>query len=294
MIAKTQYKLSSADLEVVLALVRGRNLATASERLGVDASTVFRSIQRIEKGIGQRLFERTRSGYIPLDLVEALAEHAEKIEMQLESARSAAQQKTGDVSGTVRITTTETMLHSFIAPSLRQLGDIHPKLSYELHTTNEILNLTRRDADIAIRATKNPPEHLVGKKIGIVKLALYAGANSSVKTVEDAMKSESSWIEPINLPADHPSLVWRMKHLPKLLPRFRVNDFLAAKNFIELGFGVGILPLFLGNISKNLIQLTEPIEEYETEAWLLTHVESRHLLRVSTVYNHFSETLKLD
>lgn len=52
--------------------------------------------------------------------------------------------------------------------------------------------------------------------------------------------------------------------------------------------------MFLGNISKNLIQLTEPIEEYETEAWLLTQVESRHLLRVSMVYNHFSETLKVD
>lgn len=294
MIAETQYKLTGADLEVVLALVRGRNLATASERLGVDSSTVFRSIQRIEKGIGQRLFERTRSGYIPLDLVEVLAEHAEKIEMQLESARSAAQQKTGDVSGSVRITTTETMLHSFVAPSLKQLGDIHPKLSFELLTTNEVLNITRRDADIAIRATNQPPEHLIGKKIGTIKLALYASANSSVNTVEDAMKNESSWIEPVNLPADHPSLVWRMKQLPKLAPRFRVNDFLAARNFIELGFGVGILPLFLGNISKNLIQLTEPIEEYETEAWLLTHVDSRHLLRISTVYNHFSESLKLN
>ena len=83
-VAETQYKLTGADLEVALA--RGRNLATASERLGVDLSTVFRSIQRIEKGIGQRLFERTRSGYIPLDLVEVLAEHAEKIEIQLESA----------------------------------------------------------------------------------------------------------------------------------------------------------------------------------------------------------------
>ena len=294
MVAETQYKLSGADLEVVLALVRGRNLATAAERLGVDSSTVFRSIQRIEKGIGQRLFERTRSGYIPLDLVEVLAEHAEKIETQLESARSAAQQETGDVAGTVRITTTETMLHSFVAPSLKQLGDIHPRLSFELLTTNEVLNITRRDADIAIRATHQPPEHLIGKKIGTIKLALYAGANSLVKTIDDAMKSESSWVEPINLPADHPSLVWRMKHLPKLAPRYHVNDFLAARNFIELGFGVGILPLFLGNISQSIIQLTDPIEEYETEAWLLTHPESRHLLRVSTVYNHFSETLKLD
>jgi len=294
MIAKTQYKLTSSDLEVVLALVRGKNLATASERLGVDASTVFRSLQRIEKGIGQRLFERTRSGYIPLDLVQVLAEHAEQIEMQLESARSAAQQNTGDVSGNVRITTTDTILHGLVAPSLKQLGDKYPLLSFELQTTNVLVNLTRRDADIAIRATKHPPEHMIGKKIGPMYFALYAGTNSSVKNVEDAMYGEASWIEPINLPPDHPSTVWRRKNLPKVIPRFYVNDFLAVRDFTELDFGVGILPKFLADGNKRLVQLTGPLKECETEAWLLTHPESRHLLRVSTVFSHFVETLKLD
>ena len=85
-----------------------------------------------------------------------------------------------------------------------------------------------------------------------------------------------------------------MKYLYRLIPRYYVTDFLAARNFIEMGFGVGIVPIFLGNISKNLIQLTEPIEGFKTDVWLLTNAESRHLLRVSTVYNHFSETLKLD
>lgn len=294
MIAKTQYKLTGADLEVVLALVRGKNLATASQRLGVDASTVFRSIQRIEKGIGQRLFERTRSGYVPLELVQVLADHAEQIEMQLESARSAAQQKAGDVSGTVRITTTDTILHGLVAPSLKLLGDKYPLLSFELKTTNALVNLMQRDADIAIRATKQPPEHLIGKKIGAISLALYAGVNSSVKNVEDAMQGEASWIDPINLPPDHPSTAWRIRNLPKVMPRFHVNDFLAVRNFIELGLGVGILPKFLADGRKQLVQLTDPLKECETEAWLLTHPESRHLLRVSTVYSHFVETLKLD
>ena len=74
--AKTQYRMSPGDLEVTLALARGGTLAAAGERLGVDASTVFRSLQRIERGLGRTLFERTRSGYRATELGAELAEHA--------------------------------------------------------------------------------------------------------------------------------------------------------------------------------------------------------------------------
>ena len=81
MIAYMQYRMTPGDLEVTLALVRGGTLATAGERLGVDASTVFRSLQRIERGLGRALFERTRSGYLATELATQLAEHAEQMEV---------------------------------------------------------------------------------------------------------------------------------------------------------------------------------------------------------------------
>jgi DNA-binding transcriptional LysR family regulator len=91
MSARTQHKLNASDLEVVLALVRFGTLAAAGERLGLDPSTVFRSIQRIERGLGQELFERSRSGYQPSEQAQLLAGHAEQMEAHLESARSAVQ-----------------------------------------------------------------------------------------------------------------------------------------------------------------------------------------------------------
>jgi DNA-binding transcriptional LysR family regulator len=157
--ASTQYKLAAADLEIVLALVRCGTLADSGERLGVDASTVFRSLQRIERGLGQALFERTRSGYQASELAQSLAEHGEQLEAALESARSAAQLRPDEVSGTVRITTTDTILHGLVAPALKELSALHPMLDFELHTGNELASLTRRDADIAVRATKRPPQH---------------------------------------------------------------------------------------------------------------------------------------
>jgi DNA-binding transcriptional LysR family regulator len=78
--AKTQYELTSADTQTILALVRAGTLAEAALRLGIDASTIFRSVQRIERGLGQRLFERSRSGYRATPLGAQLARHAERIE----------------------------------------------------------------------------------------------------------------------------------------------------------------------------------------------------------------------
>ena len=120
-------------------------LATASERLGIDASTVFRSLQRIERGLGQPLFERSRAGYAATELARSLATHAERIETVLEESRSAAQLLPGQVSGTVRITTTNSVLHGLVAPALKGLVAEHPLISFELLAGNELANLSRRD-----------------------------------------------------------------------------------------------------------------------------------------------------
>ena len=291
--AQTQYKLSAVDLETVLAMVRSGTLAEAGERLGVDASTVFRSIQRIERGLGQRLFERSRAGYLPSELARALAEHAEQLEVQLESARSAAQLRPEQVSGTVRITTTDTILHGLVAPALKELHAIHPLLAYELHTGNELASLTRRDADIAVRATKRPPQHLIGKHVGPIRVALFAAKKGPVRRYEDVQASKALWIAPDDALPEHPSVVWRMRHFPKASPSYRVNSILTVMELVALGLGVGVLPMFLARTRRDMVQLTEVIDECQTELWLLTHPESRHLRRVSTVFGHLSQNLSL-
>jgi DNA-binding transcriptional LysR family regulator len=293
MIARTQYQMTAGDLEVTLALARGGTLATAGERLGIDASTVFRSLQRIERGLGRALFERTRSGYLATELATKLAEHAERMEAALEAARSSAEAAPAQVSGTVRVTTTDTVLHGLVAPALRSLHAVHPLLSYELHTGNELASLTRRDADIAVRATKRPPQHLVGKHIGPIRVALYAAKRGGVRKFADVEAGKSDWIAPDDALPEHPSVVWRKRHFPKVTPHYRVNSILSVLELVALGLGVGIVPLFLADGRSDVVRLTEPLDECETELWLLTHPESRHLRRVGAVYSHLAQTMNL-
>lgn len=216
-IASTQYQLAAPELEVLLAMVRTGTLAAAGERLGVDASTVFRAIQRIERGLGQSLFERSRAGYRASELTLALAEQAERVEAALEAARTAAQAQPEQVSGTVRISSTDTLLHGLIAPALQVLQPRHPALVYELHAGNELVSLTRRDTDIAVRATKRPPQHLVGRQLGMIRSALYAGTASPL-VLSDVEAGRAAWIAPDDALPDHPSVRWRKSNTPRHNP----------------------------------------------------------------------------
>src|SRR5215207_6526522 len=271
-IAAMQRRIGAGELEVVLAMVRAGTLSAAAERLGVDASTVFRSLQRIERSIGQTLFERSRSGYVANELAQALAEQAERVESALEAARLAANAEPDQASGAVRLTTTDTILHGLVAPALRALQAAHPLLSYELHVGNEPASLTRRDADIAVRATKRPPQHLVGRHLGPIRVALYAARKSGIKRYEDVLKGLAAWIGPDDALPEHPSVVWRRKQFPRVVPQYRVTSILTVMELVALDLGVGILPLFVAQGRKDIVALTDALDDAQTELWLLTHV----------------------
>lgn len=274
-------------------MTRAGTLASAAERLDVDASTVFRSLQRIERGLGQSLFERGRTGYIANETALALAEQGERVEAAVESSRSLTQSQPDQVSGVVRITSTDSVLHGLIAPALLSLNAAHPLLELECQTGNELASLTRRDADIAVRATQRPPQHLVGKHIGPLRAALFAAKSGTTLAYEDVMAGRAAWIAVDDVLPEHPSVIWRRRHFPKANAQYRVDSVLTVLEFVALGLGVGILPIFLAQGREDLAQITEVIDECQTELWLLTHTESRHLRRVSTAYAHLAQHLAL-
>lgn len=289
-IAHTQYKLTAPDLEVTLALVRGGTLAEAAQRLGSDPSTVFRALQRLERRLGHRLFERTRQGYLPGEAAIEVARHAERIEAELEGARAAAAGVQAQVSGRVRLTTTDSVLRGLVLPCLPALAREHPLLQLELRATNELMSLSKRDADLALRATPKPPEHLVGRCLGTIEFALCAlRARGSRPAEPDRL----DWIAPDEAMPEHPSVRWRRKHLPKLAPRHLVDGIVGVVDAIKAGLGVGIVPLFMLDVEPQLKALSDSLEGCESSLWLLAHPESRHLRRIATAYQHLGDAIRL-
>lgn len=291
--ARMQSELSHADLELVLALVRGRSLGGAAERLKVDASTVFRSIKRIEKEIGELLFERSRRGYLPTELGSALAIHAERIESQLQEAREAAFKRSAEPSGTLRITTTDTILHGLLLPVLDGFSMACPKIGLELISTNALANLSQRDADVAIRATRKPPEHLVGSRLGTLASAVFAPASYLERHPQPLRLDDADWIALDESLADHPSVRWRRQRYPKVQPRFHCNSVLSASGAIVHGLGIGVAPLFLLQDNPQVRIVEGPLTELETDLWMLAHPDVRHLQRVRLLFDYLRENLKL-
>lgn len=291
--AQMQSSLSLADLELLLALIRGRTLLGAAERLKVDSSTVFRSIKRLEKALGEVLFDRGRQGYMPTKLAQELAAYAECIESQLHEAREVAHKKGSEPSGVLRITTTDTVLHSVLLPVMARFAKAYPKIDLELIVSNALANLSQRDADIAIRATRKPPEHLVGIKLGTLRAAVYGSKDYLRSIPGSTLPEDMDWVALDESLPDHPSQKWRRQHYPKLKPRYRVNSVLSTAGAIVNGLGVGVVPLIMLKDNPQVQTVEGPLEELDTDLWALAHPDARHLQRVKILFDFMRQHIRL-
>lgn len=286
------YQLSASDLEIILVLARSRTLAEAASSLNVDATTVSRALRKIESGLGQQVFDRRASGYKPTALGHKLVSHSELLEARLREARADAQLSPGQDLGAVRLTSTEVLLYDLVTPLLGRLQQEFPNLSMEFCLGNKLSSLTRREADLALRSTNTPPEHLIGKRIGPLRFALFSASHAKW-TMEDVRRGRAPWIAPDDVLPDHLTVSWRRQNFPSAIPSFRANSIFTVKNLVQQGLGVGLLPIFLAQCDPTLQPLTSAISECETDLWLLMHPELKHLKSVSRVFKFLSVNLAL-
>jgi DNA-binding transcriptional LysR family regulator len=147
---------------------------------------------------------------------------------------------------------------------------------------NQALNLSKRDADVAIRATDSPPETLVGRRAARIAWALYgrmaefAGAGP----VGPAELAEQRWVSL----GDHlASLKVVQAERRLLMPEqvvYKLNGVLGLAEAIEAGIGIGHLPCFVGDARSDLMRLDTPQPEFAVDLWLLTHPDLRQSARV--------------
>jgi DNA-binding transcriptional LysR family regulator len=293
--AATPSDLSPRDLELVLALVRGHTLQEAGRRLGLDTSSVYRAVKKLEQRLGLPLFDRGRQGMAPGELALALAQRAEAIEAQLESARELLQDDTVALSGSLRVSCNDIGLHGLLLPLIGPFVRAHPLLQIELLATNQLARLDRREADIALRGTTTPPEHLVGVKLGVMRSALWASQAYLDTLPTGTGIAAMAWATPdadVNLP-DYPSRRWRQARYPDLVPRLRCDGMLAVARAVQTGVAVGVAPNFLMAGQPGLVDLTGHLPEVDVDLWLLTHADMRHLRRVKAFFDFVRRELVL-
>jgi DNA-binding transcriptional LysR family regulator len=267
------------DLRFVLAVAEAGSLAGAARALRVNHTTVLRRITAFEKGLGLRLFERLPTGYVLTaggrELIEA-ARHVNDTIVGLERKLAGQDLR---LSGTVRVTTTDSLMGSLLPDILAAFRKAHPGIQLEVAISNALLNLSRRDADVAIRPAENPPEHLVGRSIGKVAFAVYAGGDYLSRHKKTAL-ADHQWVAPDDSLSGISIARWMRAELSNSEVTLRADSVLGLKLAAEAGLGLAALPCYLGDTSPRLVCVHAPIRAMETALWILTHDDLRHTARI--------------
>ena len=285
---KSTEPLAWDDLRTVLAVAREGSLSGAARALQVEHSTVFRRLKGIERRFGAALFERTRSGYVPTAHGEAAAESARVME---EAALAAERRVLGaDVrlSGVVRISASE-MFASYLLPrALPGFLEAHPQIEVEVDVSNRTVDLTRREADLALRATNQPPEHLYGREVGKLRFAVFAHQRYFRAGRPPALE-ELPWIGFDDSIRRIDIARWMEQRLPGLRTRLRFDSLIAVMQAAAAGLGAAILPLFAADWQPGLRRVTGVLDEPQVSLWVLNHAEVRENARVRALSRHLAQ-----
>ncbi|WP_168194790.1 LysR family transcriptional regulator [Chromobacterium phragmitis] len=162
------------DVRFFLAIYRKGTLSAAAKMLSVDQATVGRRLVAMESSLGARLFLRTSSGYSPTPLGEEILAEAVRVEHAALSLENKASGQDSRPGGRVRIATTDTLAQALIIPAMTLLRAKHPQIECSLVSGQELISLTRREADIAIRTIKPSNPDLIVRKLADMPVHLYA------------------------------------------------------------------------------------------------------------------------
>jgi len=283
------------DLRYFLALARAGTMVGAARVLGVNQTTVFRRLNAMEQRLGVRLFERLPDGYLPTTAGEYLLPAAERVEDEVAAAELRLAGEDLRPSGSIRLTTTEDLMVAFLQPHVADFRRQYSNIHLEVVVGNLLFDITRREADIAIRPTARPPEHLVGRNLGAIGWAVYASA--------DYLRANASLTDPAQL-AGHAIVCadenlagidatrWMMRHVGERDVVFRSDSLLVQLGAVREGIGIAILPCFLGDAERRLKRVFGPVNAADTGGcWILTHPRLRHVARVRAFMNHIAEAV---
>lgn len=283
--------LSWDDLRVLLQIARAGSAGRAAARLGVHPATVFRRLNAAERNIGVRLFERRPSGYVATAAGEELLAVAEPIEQEVAELERRIAGRDTRPSGTVRLTTTDTLLFRLLTPHLASFRRSCPEIDLHVVVSNRFLDLTRHDADIAIRPTLSPGGTLVGRRISAIASAVY-GRDGEPADGAPPHPADREWVVPDESLAQLPARQWLAERGAARRPVYRVNTLVGALEAAKAGIGLAVLPCFMGDAEPGLRRLGPPVPELVSELWLLTHEDMRRVARVRALIDFLADALR--
>ena len=279
------------DLRIFLAVARKTSIRQAAIKLNVSHSTVLRRIDRFESHLGIRLFERQPDGYFMTTAGEELLTSAVQVEEEIIAAARRVAGHDQQVNSMITVTLPDIFCSHLLMPDFAAYQRANPEILLEIAPGYKMANLARREADVAIRVSNNPPDDLVGRRVLDMARATY-GRRDLVEKYGEKCAETIGWISWNTDQAPHQRSEKSAHHGPVSQQWKEESDFPDAPTSIcipdpvtalaaaKQGMGIVLLPCFVGDPEPDLCRLPPGSFHRSTNIWVLTHEDLRNTARI--------------
>jgi DNA-binding transcriptional LysR family regulator len=275
-----------------LAVARTGSLSAAGRKLKASAATVGRRVAALERSLGARLFDRKQNGYQLTENGEAVLARAQELEETLLSVEREVTGRDLRASGKVRVATAEDIATFVIAPKLASFRRAYPGIVLEITASWEVANLTRREADVALRTARPTGRDYVIRRAGVWNCALYASkAYAKARNLRPSLHVFAN-LEVIQWTDEG---AFRGGRGADEFVRNATVVFAANSRHIQYaackaGIGAAVLPCVVADRDRDLIRLIPPEQVRSLDLWLVVHRDLARTARVRAVMDFLCET----
>ncbi len=279
------------DFKHFLAVARSGSLSEAARVLKTSPATVGRRIAALEEQLSVRLFDRGQSGYALTESGEAIRLKAEDVEEAVLSVERAAFGRDLRATGKVRVATAEDIATFVIAPRLADFRQSYPGIILETVASWDVVNLTRREADIAIRTVRPSQGDVVIRWAGVWNCAIYVSkayaAKHDLKLGLNDFRGVHviSWTEESTFHGGD----WFEQHAPGAPVVFTANSRHIQYAACKAGLGAAILPCLAADRDTDLLRLLPPERVRSVDLWLVAHQDLVRTARVRAVLDFLGD-----
>lgn len=277
-----------------LAVLRHASLSAAARALGMTQPTLGRDIDALEAALGVKLFARSRHGLVVTPAALELAPHAEAMEAAARALVRAASGEADHPRGAVRLTASEMIGAEVLPAILADFRERHPAISIELVLSNRNQDLSRRDSDIAVRMIRPTQRALIARRLGIVRIGLYAHrrylARHGMPRTVDELASHAI----IGYDRDRTALRALGAggiSVAREVFALRTDDDRAQLNALRAGFGIGGCQIGIAARDSDLVPVLAGKIGFRLETWLAMHEDLRASSRVRLLFDHLAAAL---
>jgi DNA-binding transcriptional LysR family regulator len=277
-----------------LAALDHGSLLAAARATHMSQPTIGRHISELEVQLDTVLFERTGRGLLPTHMAERLADSARAMETGANQILRSASAQAKSVSGTVRITASQTVACVLLPGVLAQMRLVLPDIQIEVLASDKVSNLLRREADIALRMARPDQSSLVAKRIGQVGVCAcahndYLRRRGIPKLVQDLLNHELIGED------QNDQIIRGFAAFGYPVGReqfaFRTDDSMAYWRAVQVGLGIGFIADFMVRTDNQVVPLLPMMKIPPLPIWLTVHREIRTNQRIRAVYDFLAKAI---